>query len=545
MSSRGGAGPSQRRGSGGNREKARDEPNIPEYPLHSQQRKHRTNAFSQDGDVDLNAMRFRQHEMTVPWDERYKDYFSDACLLQTQRIGFIQWDARLITALRERWRKETHTFHMPHGEMTITLDDVSCLLGLWCDGEALCRNTGGINWTAMITELLGKTPGPNDFKKGSKILLKRSWLREIVSDLERDASQDRIDSGDCVSVKYLVFLEDLSQLHIWAWGSGVLAYLYRELCKGTSTGRRNMRGCVLLLQLWAWEHFVVGRPYLTGDFGQGLQGDVENLHERNTIGFFWKGVTDRRDKNPKGHMGTHRDQFDIMRPEEVNWTPYEDFRPLLAPICEEERTLALIPVPLICLHIVEMYHPDGVMRQFGLLQMIPPLNCVYDKELHEMKFEGGDDCLYDKELHDVRYGRGDDWPVVHEEYLQLWQDKWEFWTTLPASGPYDPSMLDAYLDWYARSTNHFVQTTIPHNSATYYPMVPATRRASLGMLEAVQYASEIFRGECNNPQEHAKKILIALRGSMREINDWSGHPFFNVGEEGEGGEEDVPRSQVT
>ncbi|KAJ3676229.1 hypothetical protein LUZ60_003641 [Juncus effusus] len=315
MSSRRGAGPSQRRGSGSNREKARDEPNIPEYPLQLQQRKHRTNAFSQDGDVDLNAMRFRQHEMTVPWDERYKDYFSDACLLQTQRIE---------------------------------------------------------------------------------------------------------SSGDCVSVKYLVFLEDLSQLHIWAWGSGVLAYLYRELCKG---------------------------------------------------------VTDRRDKNPKGHMGTHRDQFDIMRPEEVNWTPYEDFRPLLPPICEEERTLTLIPVPLICLHIVEMYHPDRVMRQFGLLQMIPPLNCVYDKELHEMKFEGGDDCLYDKELHDVRYGRGDDWPVVHEEYLQLWQEKWEFWTTLPASGPYDPSMVDAYLDWYARSTNHFVQTTIPHNSATYYPMVPATRRA--------------------------------------------------------------------
>ena len=60
------------------------------------------------------------------------------------RAPYREIDHCIISALVERWRPETHMFHLPHGEMSITLQDVEIILGLPIDGEVLVGSTGGV-----------------------------------------------------------------------------------------------------------------------------------------------------------------------------------------------------------------------------------------------------------------------------------------------------------------------------------------------------------------------------------------------------------------
>jgi hypothetical protein len=40
------------------------------------------------------------------------------------------FNAMIIMAMVDRWRSETHSFHLPCREMTVTLEDVTMILGL-------------------------------------------------------------------------------------------------------------------------------------------------------------------------------------------------------------------------------------------------------------------------------------------------------------------------------------------------------------------------------------------------------------------------------
>ncbi|CAI0377856.1 unnamed protein product, partial [Linum tenue] len=89
-------------------------------------------------------------------------YLKRARLESIRHFVGIKVDRQLITALVERWRKETHCFNFREGECTITLKDVAILTYLPIDGKAVCVSDhppedrdGMTGWQYFIHSVLG------------------------------------------------------------------------------------------------------------------------------------------------------------------------------------------------------------------------------------------------------------------------------------------------------------------------------------------------------------------------------------------------------
>jgi hypothetical protein len=73
----------------------------------------------------------------------------------------MQLDRSLLAALADRWCPETHTFHLPCGEMAPTLQDVSYLLMLPIAGEAVGPVALPSTWRAELQERFAPVNPPH------------------------------------------------------------------------------------------------------------------------------------------------------------------------------------------------------------------------------------------------------------------------------------------------------------------------------------------------------------------------------------------------
>ena len=197
-------------------------------------------------------------------DPRIHPYVIRAGFYGIYQLGHIMIDWPLITYLIERWRPETHTFHVPIREMTITLQDVANILGLRIDSLAI-TGTCVLDVTELCADLLGVTPLAHALK-GSAIFIR--WLCDQLSTPAPDADEVSLErsahgfilalmgsflfadkKGVHVHLCFLPLLRDLTHTTIYSWGGAVLAHTYRELCRASLDRRCGIRGCITLIHV--------------------------------------------------------------------------------------------------------------------------------------------------------------------------------------------------------------------------------------------------------------------------------------------------------
>nr|KYP31864.1 Serine/threonine protein phosphatase 7 long form isogeny [Cajanus cajan]KYP41944.1 Serine/threonine protein phosphatase 7 long form isogeny [Cajanus cajan] len=122
-------------------------------------------------------------------DPRIEHLLEVAGFGEVAKIRHFKIDDCLIMSLVERWIPETHTFHLPVGECTVTLEDVALQLGLGINGKPVTGPTF-FDWDKLCYELLGFVPPKGEALVGSSIKLK--WLRDRTIALPDEPTKQQL-----------------------------------------------------------------------------------------------------------------------------------------------------------------------------------------------------------------------------------------------------------------------------------------------------------------------------------------------------------------
>ncbi|KAF7148733.1 hypothetical protein RHSIM_Rhsim03G0242100 [Rhododendron simsii] len=211
-----------------------------------------------------------------------------------------------MTTLVERWWPKTHSFHLRTGEWTVTLQDVEVLLGLPVDGEPVIWRSSE-DWGPLCERLLGIVLVLGVDRIGGKIMM--TWLREhFIGHLAAGYTKEDVRQQARGYILQLI--------------GGVLMSNH----SGCQSGKQNVGGIFILLQLWAWERspFVAPRCLGTRERPPG-----SHLVARWDDHFHSPDLATHV-------VGYYRNYFDMQRLDEVD--------PLHKPAIEVEDVAAQEPV---------------------------------------------------------------------------------------------------------------------------------------------------------------------------------------------------------
>ncbi|GMP84487.1 hypothetical protein CsSME_00037995 [Camellia sinensis var. sinensis] len=264
-------------------------------------------------------------------NRRFRDIVQQSGLSSLVHCTYRFVNRIVISAFVERWQPETNTFHLTVGEMTMTLDDVGTILGIPITGRSVSAATLTDQQAhAFVVDALGvdDAEATEELSSARGQSVKLEWLQTKFNGCKDSDTEESIacaarayllfllgctlfsdKSGTRVPVVYLKLLMDLSDIHTYAWGAAALAYLYRQLGFATRSAA------------WIYEHFRPFRPR------QNMQYTVQLPHVHR-----W---------TPRREAGSTISHLQALR-EELDRLAFDE-----------------------CLDVVEPYHPERVLRQFG------------------------------------------------------------------------------------------------------------------------------------------------------------------------------------
>ncbi|XP_058788175.1 protein MAIN-LIKE 1-like [Vicia villosa] len=198
-----------------------------------------------------------------------EDWLVASGLSSLQHTSLARVDTHLLSAFVERWHPETSSFHMPFGGMTITLDDVSCLLHVPVRGELVDSDVVVTDYDAihLAVELFGVSLSDATTKASAVRgpYYKLDWLKQVF--MQQRAANNftgamraymmlllgctiLVDKTfTLVEAKYLPLLRGSNTCGRYCWGEAALVTLYRYLGDASFYSCKQLGGYASLLQV--------------------------------------------------------------------------------------------------------------------------------------------------------------------------------------------------------------------------------------------------------------------------------------------------------